>query len=351
MLDKKFIDSRKKFIAQFDGLEPKNGEQIHIKRLAEQYSENLTSLENAQAKVVSMFSLGEVNEKKMKKHEKYPAEINAYHTAFATILGGSILTTLYLGTGYLLGGANMEAWSSTLMIIGGAVGAIPAIPVGITSYIMNRKNFDRNTLDKKKLHFFEKRIMKRVKKKERAFSLLAAQVQTNLPEILSGEYSITTTRTVSKTKKDGRVVTREVEEYKDEYKHLPFFTRRKLNKVIKQVNSEYSTLTAIEKELQARVEEIKKQKHAAQEEARRLAEQRTVESQVTVADETREDMIEGQLSINDIQVAQPAPKKKTKETYAEGEQLSFFDVVDETEVTEETDEQKGDKKKGNKSAR
>ena len=31
--------------------------------------------------------------------------------------------------------------------------------------------------------------------------------------------------------------------------------------------------------------------------------------------------------------------------------IYFFDVVDEAEVTEETDEQKGDKKKGNKSAR
>ena len=349
MLDKKFIDSRKAFIAQFDGLEPKNGEQIHVKRLAEQYKDNLATLEGAQSKVISMFSLGEVNEKKMKKHEKYPAEINAYHTAFATILGGSILTTLYLGTGYLLGGANMEAWSSTLMIIGGTAGAIPAIPVGITSYIMNRKNFDRNTLDKKKLHFFEKMIMKRVKKKERAFSLLAAQVQTNLPEILSGDYSITETRTVTKTKKDGKVVTREVEEYKDEYKNLPFFTRRKLKKVIKQVNSEYATLTDIEKELKLRVEEIKRQKQAALEEAKKRAEQRTVESEVI--EEARDDMVEGQLTIDDIQVAKPTPKKKTPNVYAEGEQLSFFDVMEESEEVEETEEQKGDKKKGNKTGR
>jgi hypothetical protein len=349
MLDKKFIDSRKAFIAQFDGLEPKNGEQIHVKRLAEQYKDNLATLEGAQSKVISMFSLGEVNEKKMKKHEKYPAEIHAYHTAFATVLGGSIITTLYLGTGYLLGGANMEAWSSTLMIIGGTVGAIPAIPACITSYVMNKKNFDRDTLQGKKLHFFEKMIMKRVVKKERAFSLLAAQIQTNLPEILSGEYSITQTRTVTKTKKDGKVVTREIEEFKDEYKNLPFFTKRKLKKVIKKVNSEYSTLTDIEKELKLRVEEIKRQKQAALEEAKKRAEQRTVENEVV--EEEREDMVEGQLTIDDIQVAKPAPKKKTSNVYAEGEQLSFFDVMEESEEVGEAEEQKGDKKKGNKTGR
>lgn len=343
MLDKKFIESRKAFISQFDGLVPKNGEQIHVKRLAEQYSDNLADLENAQAKVISMFKLGEVNEEKMRRHEKYPAEINAYHTAFATVLGGSILTTLYLGTGYLLGGANMAAWSSTLMVIGGAVGAVPAIPIAITSYVMNRKNFDRNTLDKKKLHFFEKMIMKRVKKKERAFALLATQVQTNLPEILSGEYAITETKTVKRTKRDGTVVTREKEVFKDEYKNLPFFTRMRLRRVIKKVNEEYSTLLAAEKELKARVEEIKRQKHAAEEEARKLAEQRTKESQ-NVVEET-ETMLEGQMTIDDVPVID-TPKPKKQNTYSEGEQLSFFD--DDEEVVET---KKKDKKKDTKTGR
>ena len=54
-------------------------------------------------------------------------------------------------------------------------------------------------------------------------------------------------------------------------------------------------------------------------------------------------MVEGQLTIDDIQVAKPAPKKKTSNVYAEGEQLSFFDAMEESEEVEETEEQKGDK--------
>ena len=77
MLDKKFFESRRRFIAQFDGLVPKNGAQTHIKKLSEQYSECLTSLEAAQADVVKLFSLGEVNREKMERHEKYPLAINS----------------------------------------------------------------------------------------------------------------------------------------------------------------------------------------------------------------------------------------------------------------------------------
>ena len=281
MLDKKFFESRRRFIAQFDGLVPKNGAQTHIKKLSEQYSECLTSLEAAQADVVKLFSLGEVNREKMERHEKYPLAINAYHTGIATVLGSALLSLGFLGTGYLLGGSNMEAWSSSLMLIGAGVGALPGVPVAIVNYLSNRKHFNRQEVEKKKFNFIEKRIMKRVKNKEYANALFAMQIDTNMSQILGGKFSLKEKKTVTKTNRKGIVTTKEVEVYKEEYQHLSFWTKRKLNKVINAFNEQYAALNSIQVELESRVDEIKKQNKKTRAEA--AAQAKKVTTQVAPA--------------------------------------------------------------------
>ena len=261
MLDEKFIKKEKEFIAQFDGLVPKDGSQVYVKKLAEQYNENLDHLEASREQVVKLFSLSDFNEKKMKRNEKYPPQIAAYHTAYATVLGTAVLSTLFLGTAFMLGGANMAAWSTPLKFIAGGVGLAPAVPLAIGSFALHKKHFDRNTVDKKKLNFMEKRIMKRVKEREYAFALLASQVESNMPLILSGEYSISDKKTVQRKRFFffGKPVDRQITVFKDGYSALPRRTRKKLDKVIREVNKEYKDLLASKVELQKRVEQIVQQ--------------------------------------------------------------------------------------------
>lgn len=284
MLDEKFIKREKEFIAQFDGLVPKDGSQVHVKRLAEQYNENLEHLEASREQVIKLFSLSDFNEKKMKRNEKYPAAIAAYHTAYATVLGTAVLSTLFLGTSFMLGGANMAAWSTPLKFIAGGVGLVPAVPLAVGSFALHKKHFDRSTVDKKKLNFIEKRIMKRVKEKEYAFALLASQVESNMPLILSGEYNISEKKTVQRKRFFffGKPVDREVTVFKDGYSALPRRTRKKLDRVITGVNKEYKDLLTSKVELQKRVEQIILQKREReellrQEEARLEEERRRAE--------------------------------------------------------------------------
>ena len=302
MLDGKFIEREKAFIAQFDGLVPKDGAQVHVKRLAEQYNENLDHLEASREQVIKLFSLSDFNEKKMKRNEKYPTAIATYHTIYATVLGTAVLTTLFLGTSYMLGGANIAAWSTPLKFIAGGVGLVPAVPLAIGSYALHRKSFDRSTVEKRKTNFIEKRIMKRVKEKEYAFSLLASQVESNMPLILSGEYSISEKQTVKRKRFGffGKPVDKEITVFKDGYSALPRRTRKKLDKVITEVNKEYKDLIDSKIELQKRVEAIKMQKKEQEEllrkEEARLAEKRRQEQLVQEKEGRNLDATEGKVS-------------------------------------------------------
>ena len=316
MLDEKFIKKEKEFIAQFDGLVPKDGSQVHVKRLAEQYNENLDHLEASREQVIKLFSLSDFNEKKMKRNEKYPAAIAAYHTAYATVLGTAVLSTLFLGSSFMLGGANMAAWSTPLKFIAGGVGLVPAVPLAIGSFALHKKHFDRSTVDKKKLNFIEKRIMKRVKEKEYAFALLASQVESNMPLILSGEYTISEKKTVQRKRFFffGKPVDREVTVFKDGYSALPRRTRKKLDKVITGVNKEYKDLLASKVELQKRVEQIIQQKREQEEllrkEEARLAEERRREEIARA----REERGIPTASKEPVKPATPAEQKEQTQT-------------------------------------
>ena len=83
-----FIDTRKKFIAQFDSLKPTNGSEAVIKSLAEQYKSSLEDLDEQKNKLIDLFKLGnEVDIEKLQKKEKYPFEIGAYHLGLASFFG------------------------------------------------------------------------------------------------------------------------------------------------------------------------------------------------------------------------------------------------------------------------
>ena len=278
MLDEKYFEREKEFVSQFDELVPKNGAQLHIKNLAEQYRENLISLEEAREKVVRLFSLGEINQTKMERRKQYPTAINAYHTTFSTVLGTAAVAGLFLGGSVLLGGTNMAAWSSSLKLIALLGGAAPGLAIAVGSYIQNRKHFDRNESEKRKINFIERMVLKRVKKRERAYDLLAAQIETAIPSILSDEFSITEKKVVERRRFGffGPKVRKEVTVFKEGYRDLPWGIKRKLKKVLKDVGDKHASSLSIRRELQARVEEIKKQneERRRQEELQRIEEER-----------------------------------------------------------------------------
>ena len=289
MLDEKYFEREKEFVSQFDELVPKNGAQLHIKNLAEQYRENLISLEEAREKVVRLFSLGEINQTKMEKRKQYPTAINAYHTTFSTVLGTAAISGLFLGSSVLLGGTNMAAWSSSLKLIALIASSVPGLAIAVGSYIQNRKHFDRNDAEKRKINFIERMILRRVKKRERAYDLLATQIETALPSILSDEFSITEKRVVERRKFGlfGPKVRKEVTVFKEGYKALPWGVKRRLKKVLKDVGDKHKSSLTIRKELQARVEEIKKQneERRRQEELQRIEEERRNEEILRRAEE------------------------------------------------------------------
>lgn len=274
-----YIKNCKKYISQFDKFVPAEGDgrQQAFKVLIDRYKVAISRLEEAKGKVVDACSLGVIDAKKQDKNNKYPPGMNAHHIRIASLIGGGVLAAMAGYVGVSLGGWEMAAWAETLPWIAASVGAGFGLAVGTPIYIANRKHFDRDTVRNRPHRFRltraldrEQRILERIEETELDLAHLAAQVHSNMDELLSGNFSMREKRTVTKPIKKlkfkggirfedtGKTKTVEENGFKEEYDHLPRKVRNELDRAITDYNREYATLTMIGEDLNANLEEIRK---------------------------------------------------------------------------------------------
>ena len=243
-----FITAKKNFIAQFDGFKPRdnNGEEQHLQNLVDEYKEILVDLESSKGKVEDVLSLGDVDFKTSEKKKFYPNLMKMYHGIRAAVITGAVSSGATLGLFYLLGQGNPALWSSTFsaMCIGMSlplatgIAAIPTV-LGVKKFITARKNGREPNVK-----LIEKRVLKRARKNQRAFSTLALKAKSNLDAILTGTLSLHKEKKIT-TKKGS---TKSVSVYNDGFEdlnNLPFFAKRKLNKTLNKYSDKLNRLTEI----------------------------------------------------------------------------------------------------------
>lgn len=179
-----------------------------------------------------------INETKL---PEYPALINLLHSASSTLISGGITTAIALIVLFVLGGGNPEAWSSMLQWIGFGLGAGVAAPIGIAIKSSNKKHF--NVDDPKSQGLIERAIVRRLNKKLDNIASIKVSTEGKSDKIIKGDYKLKETITVKKDKKNSKgqtyTVTKHINQLKEEYKDLPFFTKRKLNKIIESIDESY----------------------------------------------------------------------------------------------------------------
>ncbi len=248
---KTFISDRKKFISQFDGFKPRenNGEERHLQNLVDEYREILDDLEIKKSQVEEVLSLGAVDYSIAEKRKFYPNSMKTYHGIRAAVITGIITSAATYGLLALLGQGNPLLWSSTLRTV--CIGMSLPVAMGAAAIptVLSVKKFFNAQKNKRKpkVRFIEKRILDREQKRQAAFSTLALKAQTSLDAILTGDVSLQKEVKVKGKMFGffGPIVTKSKFVYNDEFKeleHLPFFTKRKLNKIINSYTEQVTTL-------------------------------------------------------------------------------------------------------------
>jgi len=250
--EENYIKAREKFIAQFDSLNPKNGSELMIKNLAEQYKLSLKNLEKSRQKLIKLFSLGEIDIEKAKSKEDYPPAVRNFHLVLASILGAAVFTAVFALVGSYFGGPIIENWTPSLLTTSAIGGAIPAIPAAIGSFFLSKKSFDAERVSERKISL-QKRILNRSRQKQTARDLIAAEISDNLDTILDGKYTFKESFQITKDKK-----TKTITRYKKNFKHLPLLTKLRLSSLIKEIEENSANLYNIHDKLSNRVDDIKK---------------------------------------------------------------------------------------------
>ena len=270
-----FIEKRKKFIEQFEGLNPSTGAQHIIKDLAEQYKLSLDDLATHRDKLTHLFSLGKVDEAKLEKQKKYPAGVRNLHLGTAAVIATAIFTGLFLGASTYLGGSNTETWSTPLQLITASIGSIPAVFAGITNFILNKKHFKPEKTMKKKFSL-EKLIYRRSREIAAARNLAAIDVEQKMDDILKGKNIFMEDVIVTKGEK-----TKVVSKFKKDFKALPLLTKIRLYFLLKKINRDGTLLNNIYGKLYVHTEEAKRE--------RELTEQRRAEERKRSQPKKRKD--------------------------------------------------------------
>lgn len=236
---KSFINDKKQYIEQktaeiesMKGFLP-TGVSLSIQNTIDNYKEILKDLEDSEKKVIDMFSLGDLS-KSMERHRAYPIAISAYHTNKMLITLGVIGAGVAAVGLYAIGGTNPVTWSPALQGVaiatGLSLGGFVAVPIRIGNW----RGFDRDKVEKRKFNFIEKRIMKKVKAKERALSQISLEIGKNMLPILKGEYTIHEIKQVNRKRfiLFGKEETHTVIDLKEKYMFIPKRKRKKLLKII-----------------------------------------------------------------------------------------------------------------------
>jgi hypothetical protein len=226
------------------------------------FKEKTKDLKANEESLRQIFADGKLDYEIAQRNEFYPNSIKGYHTVRNSIILSAIAGGLSYGILYMLGGPNPELYSPLLygiawgsgITIGSGITAIPAIR-GIKKFKKASKNLERP----KKLGLIERALMKSAKKKYDNLAELAMNSDLHLEKMLQGNFVYREKRTVMRNKfffwGEKIPITRQV--YSDEFqylKSLPWLTRQKLKRVIKDINSTVEELQSSKEKLEKRKE-------------------------------------------------------------------------------------------------
>jgi len=298
-----FLEKRKEYIKKYDSIRKGNVQattsaQYATQELIEEYHDIIEDLEGSKNKIINAFSLGGLSKKEIAHHD-YPTTIRNWHIAksiiFYSIITGGIS---YIGLN-LLGGSNPEFWTGSLFgkVVG--FGSIFGIGTGVMSFVASKKGFNRRTVDKGKVNFIEKRLMKRVRQKEKALLNMTTEFYDKMPNILNGNFEIyqTTNTTRRKFILFGKKVPTTKKVLKDEYKGLPLIKRMKISKLL----TKFKNLGDKTAELEERLEKQRARKAANEERIRR--------EQAEISKQTTAPSTEATVEVNTV--AAPERRKAT----------------------------------------
>ena len=266
-----FLKARKEYIEKFNGLRRGNIKattpaQLTTQELIEEYHDMIEDLEGSQDKIIRAFCLGGLTESQISHHD-YPTAIRNWHIAksaiFYTFITGGI-SLIGLGA---LGGTNPEFWTGSLFGKVAGFGSVFGVGTGVISFFGSKKGFNRRTVDRGKINFIEKLLMKRVRKKERALLNITTEFYEKTSSILSGDFEIY--KTVHSTRKKyflfGEKIPVEKRVLKDEYKGLPLIKRIQISRLL----TKFKKLSEKTNELEERLEKQRARRAANEERLRR----------------------------------------------------------------------------------
>lgn len=250
------LSSRNAFIAEFSNTENFSNETLsHI----QSYNLNVKCLQSCKQSIEKMFSLGDEA-----VEEKFPKEYKQYFLTKALIVGIPILLTIGVSILSVKAGgfteiSNSATFSSLFTAFGsGAIvgGAIGAIDYGInrlvnsvdriTAKVIKRmeKNSKKDMTKYRAVSYLEHQFRKANERK----ALIANQrnaINENISKIMGGDFSCLVAE-------NGKL--------KKEFKVLPFFERRGLNRVLKEINERNIELDRLQKIIPMQVEKDMKSK-------------------------------------------------------------------------------------------
>lgn len=230
------------FLTEVNKMLPSDKLVSEQKRLLDALNEGHDVLCADQEKLKNLFTK---EFESLQKIGDYPRVINNYHNAIA-FFTGLLLTSLGgLGLTYWLGGSNLAAWSTTILLVDFAIGAGFGAGVSTPLKIGMKNHFKENG----KKSFIEKIILARLRERQKGIAKLDAEIELYMNDLLKGQYSPTQTRQKQKTRynpltKKSSTYTKNVEEFKKSFKVLPRATRKKLNKAMKALNEDYADISS-----------------------------------------------------------------------------------------------------------
>ena len=175
--------------------------------------------------------------------KSYPKEVRKAHNRIGIALGSLFTLGGLIGVSLALGGTNILAWSRFLVLIGFGTGAALGAAVATPIKVALKKTFKINDPN---LRGTEKRAVKRYRERLTNAQTILNDMAMYTNEIVTGKYQFKNKRTVTKEKRGfrgkRRTVNKEVTELQKKFKYLPLRSKRKLNKIIQDINYDYQGL-------------------------------------------------------------------------------------------------------------
>lgn len=212
------------------------------KRFLDAINEGYDALRDDQEKLRSLFAK---EFQKLQNVGAYPKGINRLHTAIAVLVGFSLTALGGMGLTYWLGGSNLAAWSTSILLIDFVIGA--GLGAGVSTPLKQGMKNHYKEVGAKGL--VENWIASIIKNRQRSIAKLDAEIDVYMDDLIKGNYRIKEVKQKQGTRynpftKKSSTYTKNVKEFKKNFKVLPRGTRRKLNKVINTLNNDYIDISS-----------------------------------------------------------------------------------------------------------